>query len=390
MPFAACPFCFTKVDTSRLAFQCTNVTGRCEKDVDEVRASITGNNDPSYPTFGGASYMVKERDPQCPKCGGPARRRACSICHTAVPADFVDSDSPMIGIIGSKGAGKTVYTTVLAKRLRESVGRRFGASVRIATDSPDRFDNLQEYIADREQSMYERGQLPMATQQAQAERRRPVALLWQGFKRNLLGRQTPYSTILSFVDTAGEDLNSLEDAFTLRYLSVADALIVALDPFALPGARDTVNLPAAAIQQLNPLDVLNRVTEILRTELKVKRGKKIKVPLAIAFTKMDAFFPSLERGNPILSTPKAGASYDEQDGQQVHEHMRALLHKWGADDIDMLLEHNWASFRFFAVSALGAEPDYEVARVAAGGVRPHRVEDPLLWLLSKEGAVMAA
>jgi hypothetical protein len=48
---------------------------------------------------------------------------------------------------------------------------------------------------------------------------------------------------------------------------------------------------------------------------------------------------------------------------------------------------NYANYRFFGVSALGAEPDYASYAVAPGGVQPHRVEDPVLWLLSKAGMV---
>lgn len=388
MPVAACPFCFNRVDTSRLAFQCTNRRGTCTQAVDPVRVQVTSSSTPSFPTF--LSAAGRTVDPPCPTCGGPCRRRACPTCHTAVPADFVDSASPVFAIVGSKGAGKTVYTTVLAKRLRETVGRRFNASIRIATDDPDKYESLQDYIADREGGLYERGQLPFQTTSAQQEQRRPLALLWQGVRKNLLGRETPYSTILSFVDTAGEDLNRVEDAFTLRYLSVADGLIVAVDPFALPGARDTLALPASAVQRVDPADVLHHVTEVLRNEHRLKRGKKIRVPIAVVFTKMDAFFPSLAKGDPVLGTASTDAVYDEQDGQSVHERVRALLHDWGAGGIDTDLGLNWASYRFFAVSALGAEPDYDAAAVAPGGVRPHRVEDPVLWLLAKEGAVASA
>ena len=74
----------------------------------------------------------------------------------------------------------------------------------------------------------------------------------------------------------------------------------------------------------------------------------------------------------------------------VHEHMLALLHEWNAQDIDTHMRLNFADFRYFGVSALGAEPDYETSTVAAGGVRPHRVEDPVLWLLSKSGTVRSA
>ena len=36
------------------------------------------------------------------------------------------------------------------------------------------------------------------------------------------------------------------------------------------------------------------------------------------------------------------------------------------------------------------EPDYGGGIVAPGGVQPHRVEDPVLWLLSKTGTVKSA
>ena len=52
--------------------------------------------------------------------------RACPQCHTALPIDFVDSESPMIGLVGAKGSGKTVLMTVLVKQLREVVGLRSG------------------------------------------------------------------------------------------------------------------------------------------------------------------------------------------------------------------------------------------------------------------------
>ena len=108
------------------------------------------------------------------------------------------------------------------------------------------------------------------------------------------------------------------------------------------------------------------------------------------FTKIDAFFPKLDRGNPLMTTAPAMQAYPDADGQAVHEHILALLHQWNAQDIDTHLRLNYSNFRYFGVSALGAEPDYENLRVAAGGVRPHRVEDPVLWLLSKTGTVRTA
>ena len=394
MPITVCPFCFRKIDSSHLAYQCAgrgNVD--CVKEEDEARKRLTGSALESYPTFMPAAGRNGSTD--CPKCGGPGKRRACPECHTALPIDFVGSKSPMIGLVGAKGSGKTVLMTVLVKQLREVVGLRFGADIRIATDNPDGMQGLSDYQASREVPLYSDRTLPVGTsQQGSAGRQRatPVVLRWRQEAARRVGGSALRSTVLSFVDTAGEDLNDLGTAFTLEYISVCDALIIALDPFALPGARARLNLPEAAIQVADdvPLDVVSRITELLRTEGKIKNKKKISLPVAIVFTKIDAFYPTLDRQNPIMATASGLPAYQNADGQAVHEHMVALLHEWRAADIDTHMRLNYTNYRYFGISALGAEPDYGSGIVAAGGVQPHRVEDPVLWLLARSGTVPSA
>lgn len=393
MPITVCPFCFRKIDSSHLAYQCAgrgNV--ECKKEVDKDRERLTGSTVETYPTF--LPPPGRNASTNCPTCGGPAKRRACPSCHTALPIDFVDSKSPMIGLVGAKGSGKTVLMTVLVRQLREVVGLRFGADIRIATDNPDGHRGLSDYQASREEPLFSNRKLPIGTGQQRASTARvtPVVLRWRQESARLVGGRSLRSTVLSFVDTAGEDLNDIDTAFTLEYLSVCDALIITLDPFALPGARSRLNLPKEAIQVDDdvPLDVVSRITELLRTEGNISNKKRINLPVAIVFTKIDAFYPTLDRQNPIMSTAPALPSYQNVDGQSVHEHMLALLHEWNAADIDMHMRLNYTNYRYFGISALGAEPDYESGSVAPGGVQPHRVEDPVLWLLSKAGTVPSA
>jgi hypothetical protein len=391
MASVACPFCFQRIDSSKLAYQCLGLGRKpCKSEVDKDRVELTGNTSPSYPTF-----VPRDRNAPktCPVCESDKTRRACPLCHTALPIDFVNSDSPMIGIVGSVGSGKTLLMTVLVKQLREQVAKRFQAAVRMVTDNPDGMAGIEGYKQVRERPVFNDGRLPTKTSaQSDNNRRMSLALLWQGQPVRKFGITSSPTTVLSFVDTAGEDLGELNKAFTLRYLSVSDGLIVTLDPFALPGARARLNLPPAAIKSSDgtPLEVIARVTELLRTELHVSSKRKIRLPVAVVFTKIDAFFGVLDRNSPVMGKPPQLPLYSETDGQAVHEHVRALLHEWDAADIDLHMQHNYADFRYFAVSSLGAEPDYVRETVDAGGVRPHRVEDPVLWLLAKEKKVATA
>jgi len=391
MATTVCPFCFRRIDSSRLAYQCTGSGNiECKKEEDEARRRLTGSQLETFPTF--LPPPGRGASTNCPTCGGPAKRRACPECHTALPIDFVDSTSPMIGLVGAKGSGKTVLMTVLVKQLREVVGLRFGADIRIATDNPDGHQGLTDYQASREIPLYSRGTLPTGTAQQGTPARQhttPVVLRWRQESARLMRGQALRSTVLSFVDTAGEDLNDLGTAFTLKYLSVCDALMITLDPFALPGARARLRLPSEAVQVGDdvPLDVVSRITELLRTEHGVKTRKKIKLPVALVFTKIDAFYAGLDRYNPIMAQPPGLPAYQDADGRTVHEHMLALMRDWNATDIDTHMRLNYSDYRYFGVSALGAEPDYREYAVAPGGVQPHRVEDPVLWLLSKTRTV---
>ena len=394
MPVTACPYCFHRIDSSRLAYQCVGQgNADCKKEQDEVRSRLTANTQETYPTF--LLPAGRNAAAGCPICGGPGKRRACPACHTALPIDFVNSKSPLIGLVGAKGSGKTVLMTVLVKHLRDVIGPRFSADIRFAADNPDGHRGLSDYQVSREVPLYQRRTLPTGTSQLGTGSRvhsAPIVLRWrQESARRVHGRSLR-TTVLSFIDTAGEDLKSIQTAFMLGYIPACDALIVTVDPFALPGARAWLNLPREAIQfgKNEPLDVLSRITEVLRDEGSIKNKKRISMPVAIVFTKMDAFYPTLDRQNPIVAASASLPAYENADGQAVHEHMRALLHQWNDARIDHLMHANYSDFRYFAVSALGAEPDYGTGRVAPGGVRPHRVEDPVLWLLSKSGTVPSA
>ena len=98
----------------------------------------------------------------------------------------------MIGLVGAKGSGKTVLMTVLVKHLREVIGRRFGADIRIATDNPDGQLGLSAYQANREVPLYSDRTLPTGTQRAGSrdrQRATPVVLRWRQEAGRLVGGQ---------------------------------------------------------------------------------------------------------------------------------------------------------------------------------------------------------
>ena len=304
-----------------------------------------------------------------------------------------------IGLVGAQGSGKTVLMTVLVKHLRDVAAQRFEANVTIATTNPGGYRGAADYQASVETPLYVDRVLPPATPSKCSlplqQQSTPVVLRWrQEVSRRLRGASMR-STLLHFFDTSGEDLNRLDEVFCLGYLYSCNALILTIDPCAIPGACSRLSLPPAAIKVPDdaPLGVMDRITDYLRTEHRIKVRDRIRIPVAVVVTKIDVLYPVLDHysflgeTNPIFAVPTDQPAYNETEGQRVHEQILSLLNDWKAADIDTHMQSNYADYRYFGVSALGVGPSYETGKVALGGVEPHRVEDPVLWLMSRAKSV---
>jgi hypothetical protein len=388
MSQVACPYCYHRVDQGRLRFQCPGRAApgkeRCKKIVDQDRRRLTGYAAAAWPTFAppDSKALWGKRNVPCPDCGVPSGIRACPVCRTPLPANFADSQSPLIGMVGGKNAGKTVYTTVLTHELRNNIRRRFAADIWFAGDQQAGVGSTKDWLATYEHALFDDSKLFESTRSAADGIRVPLVLQWRQPRRRL-GREVHTTTTLSFYDAAGEDMTTQEFVNGQAYLAAADALIVLLDPFQLPGAQDRIAVPESSRQDAEPpLNVLTRITELLRTEHGLSARRKIAIPVAVVFAKIDAFFQLLGDGHPLLRQPDTGPHYDEAYGRDTDEHVRALLTDLDADDIDIHLRSHYKTSRFFVVSSLGAEPDYDGKQLDPGGVRPFRVDEPLLWLLS--------
>jgi hypothetical protein len=104
--------------------------------------------------------------------------------------------------------------------------------------------------------------------------------------------------------------------------------------------------------------------------------------MAVAFAKIDTFRAELGADHAIFAAEADGPWHDERASLAVHHSVRELLRNWGGRDIDDHMALNYRNYRYFALSSLGNQPDYETFTVAEGGVSPLRVADPLVWLLS--------
>ena len=372
-----CPYCFAATSRRQLEFRCAGRlvgrTGGCEVVNDTVHAQFRG-----VPTFVAPPVFTADgRQARAvhPVCGQLSLRRVCPACHSELPSDYCDVPSRMVALVGAKNSGKSTYIGVLIHELRNRVGRELNASLNACDDR-----TATRYHNDFEQLLYGQGVLPPITQTAAHGLHDPLVYRLTLSQRGSFGRARRESLALVLFDTAGEDLTTEASVDShLRYLGVADAIMFLVDPLELPAPGGLAKAPGASPD--DPLDVIRRVTNLVRASRGIRTPRTLPVAVALCLTKIDSLDLGISEQSPLLSDRRRDGRLDLTDRGLVGEEMRALLAHWGGDSIERELAAAYESYGVFGVSALGHPPNG--GAVGAAGITPRRVEDPLLWLLNR-------
>ena len=393
-----CPYCFAETTRRRLRFRCVGSGagrgGGCASELDRKYAEHMGSTAAAFlpPVFD-----ANGRKPRAVHavCNQLSLRRVCPNCHSDLPGDYCDVDSRLVALVGAKYSGKSTFIGVLLHELMNRVGQELCAALNACDDRTSR-----RYRDDFERPLYQRRSLLPTTQSAGTDLRTPLVYRLTVRRRRWLLRRSASLTLVLF-DTAGEDLAS--EASTdrhLRYLGVADAIVFLVDPGELPGAAADVR-PAARGESPprpgtsppqqrpdDPLDVIRRVTGLLRARLARPAPKRLPIAVAVALTKIDAFDAALMSSSPLQCDRRRDGRLDLADRGLVQEQVRALLDRWGVGSLDRELAESYREYGLFGLSALGRMP--RGGDIDPAGISPHRVEDPLLWLLHRFHMISAS
>lgn len=385
-----CPYCYNEIAPNALAVRCSGRAApgkqRCTETPDPVREAFFKDATPVLPVIKGSDeqQILSRSEAKCPDCGAVSAIRVCPDCHSRMPRSF-DASSPLFGLVGVRGSGKTVMLAVLQKELYSTIARRFDASI----DSPGGKAGLAGKLEAALRGMEDgNGMLPSQTAQHATGISIPAVFEWRFAKKSLGGKLSrDVSTLFSFYDSAGEDLATEDRALGQHYLAATSGVILLLDPFGFPGNRDRAQRSGVDPESLttSPETVLRALTTVLQTAEKTKKNKKIKQPVAVVVSKIDAFFDDIPSDHPIRRPSSKLSYFDEAESLTIHDHVAAMMEQWGGDPLLRMLDSNYEKYRLFGASALGAEPQYQARTVNARGVLPHRVGEPLLWLMADRG-----
>jgi len=390
-----CPYCFEKHKLSEVQFRCTN--RRC-RDYDDMEMTRYENGNLKMPkqgkkTFSASKSLIVPQSAKCPDCGNTTYKHICPSCHNELPESTLSGTDMIISVVGSRATGKSHFVGVVIKELIERIAVKFGGSMEGFADSYSRWEAgfyNHLYINGRKLELTK-----SSLQNVDNGAYRPLIFKLK-LRHKGLFRESIDSFTFVFFDTAGEDLNDEDTMSTVnKYICKSAGIIFLLDPMQIPAVvnqlDESVVERAAAIkwhQAAKADDIMTRVSRLIRNDKRMSENSKIDIPVAAVFSKFDAI-ESIVPSDCTVHTPSPHCDqkcFDLSDWHNVNSEIQALLKEWDATAFISQLETNYSNYSYFAVSALGLNnnptTDGRIQRP-----RPHRIEDPLLWILKENGVI---
>ena len=258
-----CPYCYTKYNPIELSFSCKN--NDCEKDFKYKNLKFL---DQFYLGYIGLRPISK-----CPYCDESDIIYICpskDCIVKEIPVSLIRKNSPTISILGATDSGKTVYNLSLIKSIIKT-----GVSFAPKTDMNKTV--YGEMIKD-----FSKGILPKRSDAIDDE------------NSSMIGTPLIYdfnhkkSVLLSFYDSAGEDLKKMDIMKEYyKYIYASSAIILVMDVFTTDEYRE------------NSLVVFYNFLQAIKESKNIRENEKIKVPIVILFSKYDEVLNKIEKEKEI-------------------------------------------------------------------------------------------
>lgn len=389
-----CPYCFSSFAPQEIEFRCTNEDG-CPVHEDQVLAKfLRTRTELKGKTFRPAGAEKQRRIMEtvaCPSCQTRTSNKICPHCHNDLPRFFGESETVMISVVGVKESGKSHFLSVLIDRLMNKIGPNLNCNVQAINDAI-----LERYRQNFYDPVFKRKETIHATRSTQSDIQVKMPLVYTlTFMRkptflnttpglNLVFGSEPKPrkiVMLAFYDAAGEDLNSQNVMKReYKYLYNSSGIILLVDPLQFAKVRELY--PDEQLPNVNPdiMDLVTRLTNLIRDTQQVSTKTRIKTPVAVTLSKSDMITTFLSPSSILLHAAGGEETgLDEAIRKSISDEVTALLADWTSRALPLHFAANFRKVSYFAASAIGTNPH---GRPDIADIRPHRVDDPLLWLLA--------
>ena len=400
-----CPYCFEESKPSEIHFRCSNLA--CPTDEDD-RLLAKYERLPDNAPLLKRVWIIPKPDSIKNVYTAP-ESEICPKCHNHIPKSTTEGRDIIISIAGTRDSGKSHFLGVLIRHLRRNVMRHFdeGSMAYFDDDVEERYKRTFEDFLYGE-SPEKLSQTHSSVVSIQEGTYKPYIFTLE-FDKNS-GERSNYNII--FFDAAGEDLEKLENMKAVtKYIGKSSGIILLFDPTKIPEVA--TRLPkdirdvAAVISDKEAgdvLEIIERMSKQIRDANGLSNTESINVPVAAVLSKFDVFNNEAYGKDALdedVIIPQSAENevlwddsphfkkglFDVSDSNHVDTLMRGFLNVWdmGAS-LTSLKKYKACSF--FVASAIGKTNKINADNsTLESKPTPHRIEDPLLWVLKEKGII---
>ena len=309
--------------------------------------------------------------------GEKCNRRVCRHCHNPLPDSYGKNPVRFVTVIGITGAGKTVYLSQLLKNMKNY-------AVKVGLTARKRAAGVQTFL----ENNYIAAGTPLPGSTPATRLQQP---LFYSIERDL-GNQRKSTETFVLYDVAGEVFKDGTADLVYKFapfIEHADGAIVLIDPMQF----EVISGAAKAGRQLDdPTTALNTIQDIVTHG---NNAEKCRIPFAICISKADT-----EEVQSVLADDLRGMLLEDVRGVEgangfyqpifnakdyghIGKELSTFIKR---NDLALaqMLQTNYASYSYFAVTALGSDVK---DGCPVGPVLPKRVEEPVYWLFYKLGYI---
>lgn len=328
--------------------------------------------------------------------GGVCTDIACPCCHMSIPQDLMQLEQVVMSVVGTAGAGKSVFLASSIWQCRQLLKLKFGVGFRDLAPSWNAWIRAYEEKLFFQQDDTKLQQIEKTDLQASNISRsvnlggESVLLPTPSYFRLDGGKSDACEKSFMVYDCAGEHFLPGADVHsslvTLHTLS-ADSILFLFDPSADPRMRpllDRGNGTASNYAQMQDV-LLAELAAKSKKYMGNRGGRKLKQPLLFAISKADMLRNELPMDVDVYRINEAGnLSLDVAAFREVSDKTEAFLDKY-VPEVSATARDISNDIWFLPVSALGHNPMREGVRPC--DIKPIWTELPVVFTLAQKGII---
>ena len=328
--------------------------------------------------------------------GGVCTEIACPCCHMAIPQDLLQMDQVVMSVVGTAGAGKSVFLASSIWQCRQLLRMKFGVGFRDLAPTWNTWIRAYEEKLFFQQDDTKLQQIEKTDLQASNISRsvnlrgESVLLPTPSYFRLDGGKNGDVERCMVVYDCAGEHFLPGADVHaslvTLHTLS-ADSILFLFDPSADPRLRpmlDRGNGTASNYAQMQDV-LLAELAAKSKKYMGNRGGRKLKQPLLFAVSKADMLRNALPSDVELYKVNDAGRlALDVAALRNVSDETESFLDKT-VPEVAATARDISNDIWFLPVSALGHNPMREGVRPC--DIKPMWAELPFVFTLAQRGII---